>query len=251
MRDLMEIVAGFSEHWLEVIAAVYLVGMVLYGHYKGFIRLSVSALALLITLVTVHAAMPCVTDWLKHDTPAYEMVKQGMEKAVGLDELLTEQDRGNAFGKAEERTIIENLELPDQIKRLLAENNNGEVYRLMGIELFRDYIGSYLADMIIKIIVFILLFLVVFILLHVVVVWLDLIARLPILSGLNKIAGAVLGGTVALIFLWIACLVFTVLSGTEAGAAVMKQIDASPWLSWLYDHNMLLYFVVGLIRGTL
>lgn len=247
----MEIVAGLSGHWLEVVAAAYLIGMVLYGHYKGFIKLSVSALALLITLVAVHAALPFVTDWLKNDTPAYEMVKQGMEKAVGLDEVFGSQENTFTPEKSDEREIIEGLALPEQLKRLLLENNNGEVYRMMGVELFRDYISGYLADTILRIAAFVLLFLIVFILLHVAVIWLDLVARLPILSGLNKIAGAALGGAVALIFLWVGCLVATIFAGTDAGAAVMQQIEGSPWLSWLYDHNMLLNLAVGLLRGTL
>ena len=67
---MMEGVSGFSGHWLEILAAVYLVGMVLYGHYRGFIRLCVSALALVISLVTVRVALPYVTEWLKNDTPS-------------------------------------------------------------------------------------------------------------------------------------------------------------------------------------
>lgn len=247
----MEIVSELSGRWLEVITAVYLVGMVLYGHYRGFIKLSVSALALVISLLSVHVARPYVTDWLKNETPAYEAIKQGMENAIGLDDIFSEADGDAAPEKSEERRIIEGLELPDQLKQLLIENNNGEVYKMMGVELFRDYIGGYLADVIIKIIAFVLVFLVVFILLHVAVIWLDLIARLPILSGINKISGAVLGGVEALIFVWIACLVFTALSGTEAGAAVMKQINASSWLSWIYNHNVLSYFAIGLIRSVL
>ena len=74
---MMEGVSGFSGHWLEILAAVYLVGMVLYGHYRGFIRLCVSALALVISLVTVRVALPYVTEWLKNDTPVYESIRQG------------------------------------------------------------------------------------------------------------------------------------------------------------------------------
>lgn len=86
---MMEGVSGFSGHWLEILAAVYLVGMVLYGHYRGFIRLCVSALALVISLVTVRVALPYVTEWLKNDTPVYESIRQGMADAVGLDGLWT------------------------------------------------------------------------------------------------------------------------------------------------------------------
>lgn len=247
----MEIVSGLSGRWLEIVVAVYLIGMILYGHYRGFIKLSVSALALVITLVSVHFAMPYVTDWLKNSTPVYEKMKQGIMQSSGLDDMFAEFGGETGPAKTEERMIIEGLELPEQLKQLLIENNNNEVYEMMGVELFGDYVGGYLADTFIKIIAFILLFVIVFILLHVAVIWLDLIAKLPILSGMNQIAGAVLGGVEALIFLWIGCLVFTALASTGPGASVMKQIYASPWLSWLYNHNMLTYFVIGLVRGVL
>ena len=129
--------------------------------------------------------------------------------------------------------IIEELPIPEQMKRLLTENNNIEVYKMMGVEFFRDYVGGYLADTILKATVFMVLFLAVFIVLQIVVIWLDLIAKLPILSGINKIAGAVLGGVEALIFIWIVCLILTAFSGTGFGKTALTQIDASIWLSWI------------------
>lgn len=246
----MEVVSKLSGHWLEVITAVYLISMVLYGHYKGFIRLAVSATALLITLASVNYTMPYVTDWLKNDTPVYENMKEKMLESVGVDDILNEMGIQGHMQKEDEWMIINELPVPEQMKRLLVENNNIEVYRLMGVEFFRDYISGYLADTVLKAAAFIVMFLVVFIALQVLVIWLDLIAKLPILSGINKIAGAVLGGVEALIFIWIFCLVFTVFSGTEFGSTALQQIDASFWLSWIYDHNMLSYLVLGLIRSV-
>lgn len=245
----MEISAELSVRWLEVAVAVYLIGMVLYGHHKGFIRLVVSALAIVIALVSVHMAMPFVTEWIKNDTAVYGTIKDGIEKAAGLEELLGNTEETSLPGKTEERQIIEGLELPGQLKTLLIENNNGEVYKMMGVELFQDYVSGYLADTIVNCITFAVLFAAVFVLLRVLVIWLDLIAKLPILSGLNQMAGAVLGGAEALIFLWVACLVFTALSGTGAGASVMRQIHESQWLSWIYNHNALSYLIFGIIRG--
>lgn len=247
----MEISTEFSMHWLEIAVAVYLIGMVLYGHYKGFIRLAVSALAIVITLASVHVVMPPVTEWIKNDTAVYGTIKDGIEKAVGLEGILGNTEETSLPEKTEERRIIEGLELPEQLKTLLIENNNGEVYKMMGVELFRDYVGGYLADIIVRCITFAVLFVMVFVLLRVLVIWLDLIAKLPILSGLNQMAGAVLGGTEALIFLWVACLIFTALSGTGAGASVMRQIHESQWLSWIYNHNVLSYLVFSIIRGVL
>lgn len=265
----MDAVKIFSENWLEIIVGAYLLGMVLYGHYKGFIRLAVSALALIVTLIAVRVAMPYATDWLKEKTPVYDMIQSGMEKAVGLEGLLgagTEDPEAdpesigpgweNSQGPgglgvarpADERKIIEGLKLPEQLKRTLIENNNGEVYQTLGVELFRDYIGSYLTGIIVQILAFLLLFLIIFILLHILVAWLDLMARLPILSGMNKIAGAILGGLEGLFFVWIGSLVFTALSGTGVGIAVLEQIESSHWLSYLYNHNFLVTLIMGVLH---
>ena len=47
-----------SGRWLEVAVAAYLIGMMLYGHYRGFIRIAVSVMSLFITLFAVRVAIP-------------------------------------------------------------------------------------------------------------------------------------------------------------------------------------------------
>lgn len=246
----MEYVSTLSAHWLEIAAAVYLLAMVLYGHYKGFIRRAVSAAAMIITLVAVNVAMPYVTNWLKNDTPVYETMKDKMAESIEIDTIMEEMGMSGKIPREDEWTIIEELPVPEQMKRLLEENNNTEVYKEMGVQFFRDYVAGYVADMILKIVVFLVLFVVGYILLHVLVTWLDLIARLPILFGINQIAGAILGGVQALVFIWIICLLLTALSGTGIGKAALEQVEASKWLSWIYDHNLLTNLFIGLIRSV-
>ena len=246
----MDIISKLSEHWLEIITAVYLVGMIIRGHQIGFIRLAVSAAALLFTIVTVKYTQPYVIDWLKYDTGIYETMKENLVESIGIDEILNEMGLQTSIQKADEWQIIEELPIPEQMKSLLIENNNMEVYKMMGVEFFRDYVGGYLADLILKAAVFLVLFLVVYIGLQILMVWLDLIARLPILSGINKLAGGILGGIQAMIFIWIACLILTMFSGTELGGIALSQVYRSPWLSWIYDHNLLSYLVLGLIRSV-
>ena len=248
----MEIMEILSSRWLEVAVAVYLIGMMLYGHYRGFIKIAVSAMSLFITLFAARVAIPQTAAWLENNTALYETMKESALKASGLDEKMEEvaQTAGLA-GKAGERAVIESLELPDQVKKLLIENNNGEVYQEMGVQIFEDYVGKYLADRVIRILIFTVLFIVFYAFLHIIIVWLDLIFRLPIIYGLNKIAGAVLGRTEALIFVWVGALVLTLFSGSEIGKSMIDQINGSVWLTWLYDHNMLSYLVVGLVKSVL
>lgn len=268
----MEIVSALFSHWLETAVAVYLIGMVLYGHYRGFIRLAVSLVSLAAALLVVWAVMPYATDWIKNNTGLYESMKAGIEQTAGFTQLEGEPDEPSDVEASDEETAdgdttneelpdedttnaepsdegltIEGLELPEQIKRLLSENKTAEDYGSLGAEALQDYVGSYLADIMLRILVFVVLFLAIFILLRVLVFWLDLIAKLPILSGLNQIAGAVLGGLEGLVFVWIGCMILTLASGTGLGGQIMSQVDISPWLSWLYENNLLSYLVLGLL----
>ena len=54
-----------TEHWLSIAAGVVLVGMMLYGHYRGLLRQCVSLGALVLTIITVKVATPYVTDFVK------------------------------------------------------------------------------------------------------------------------------------------------------------------------------------------
>ena len=57
------------ENWLEIAAGVYLLAMVLYGHYRGFIRLAVSLAALAAALLLANTAMPYVSAAIRVNTP--------------------------------------------------------------------------------------------------------------------------------------------------------------------------------------
>lgn len=80
--------------------------------------------------------------------------------------------------------------------------------------------------------------------------WLDLIARLPIICGLNQLAGAFLGLAQGLLILWIAGIVLKFFEAAPIGLILEQQIRASSWLSFLYQYNPLDFLFSGFIRGN-
>lgn len=237
------------ENWLSVVVGIYLLGMVLYGHHRGFIRLVVSMLALVVSLAVVHVALPSVTDFIKENTSIEKTISENMKKSIGMGTADSSVEDSKV--PSTQRTIIENLQLPKNIKEALIENNNSEIYKMLGVDGFADYVGSYLSGLIINAIGFVLLFAAVYLAVNLVMRWLDIIAKLPILSGINKTAGALLGAVEGLIFLWIAFLVITAFSGTQWGQILTRQIEASVWLSFLYSHNFLNIMVLGVLHRLL
>lgn len=234
------------DNWVEIVVAVYLLGMILYGHYKGLLRLAVSMAALIVTLIIVHVAMPRVTIFIKENTPVYSWIADHttgtIESAIGI--------KSDIQIPAQQRQIIEGLSLPQDVKEMLLENNNSQMYEILGVNAFVEYIGSYLANMILSWVGYVVMFLVVYILLRFAIKWLDIIARLPVLSGMNQIAGAVLGGIQGLFFLWLISLLLTACASTFWAAEILRQVEASPWLSFLYHYNILSKLAIGILKGV-
>lgn len=251
------------EHWLSIGVGVFLLSMILYGHYRGFLRMAVSMLALVISIVVVPAAMPHVTGFLNENTMVHQAIGKGLLDMAGGSGLLpgsaeeqSLQPEGEpmdgitaAQPPSRQRELIERLKLPEQMKESLLEHNNSEIYELLGVDAFLDYLGSYLANMVINLIGAAVLFLAVYIGIRFLIRWLDLIARLPILHGINQIAGAVLGGVQGLLFIWFLGLIVRICSGTLWAQAVLVQIEHSFWLRFLYDKNLFNWLFVTILNS--
>ena len=228
------------KNWLEIAVGLYLLGMILYGHYRGFIRMAVSIAALAVTFIIVHVAMPPTVSFVKNQTPVYGWITDELENAIIPKE--------NPSGIFNELTAIENMNLPKELQKLLIENNNRSIYESLGVHVFTEYISNYLAGFIINAVGFVILFIFVYISIHVLMRCLDLIAKLPILSGINKTAGALLGGVQGLFFLWLLALLITIFSRTNWAKTVTTQIESSQWLSFLYHYNPIWKLILGLIK---
>lgn len=239
--------AYIKENWLFVVVAVYLVSMVLYGHYRGFVRLAVSAVSLVLSLGVVHFGAPSVANLLRSNEVVYQAVEDSVTKFIQKDDE-AENEAVDAAPPSVQRSIIEEMELPEQLKDALLENNNSEVYEALGVSSFTHYVSRYLANSLINIISFFLLFAAVFGGLRVLSASLNVVSRLPIISGLNRLAGAVLGGAEGIFFVWIAALLITLFSATAIGELFLNQIESNIWLTWLYDHNMLGSILMGVVK---
>ena len=251
------------EHWLSIAAGVFLLSMVLYGHYRGFLRLAVTFSALILSLLVVHVAMPKVTGYLQENTEIHKTIGRGLLKAVGTEVILSDSGETDEIESsdvqilpeiqipAQQREIIEQLKIPEQMKEALLENNNREIYQILKVEEFLDYVGTYLAGMVLNLVGSVLVFLVLYIGMRILIRWLDLLARLPILSGINQIAGAVLGGVQGMLVLWLFFLIVQLCVEMPWAAAVLNQIQKSIWLRFLYSNNIFNWIFVRILSSFL
>ena len=112
-----------------------------------------------------------------------------------------------------------------------------EVFRMIGLE---DMVSGYLADMLLKLAAFLITFLLVGVLIQGIAFSLGIAAKLPVLHGLNKTAGLILGFAEGILFVWIFFFVVTVSAGTKFGGELLWMIADSDLLAWIYRKNLLL-----------
>lgn len=227
-------------NWLFIVVAVFIGFHVFDGHRRGFIRKAVSALSLIITLVLVTWLTPRVNTFLQDHTSVHRNVQKTCV------ELFTDSDY-DANVKTEQVQMIENMNLPDNLKEMLLENNNAEAYSFLNVTGFYDYVGAYLANVIVSAMSYVIAFVVVWTLVRVLLVACNIVAMLPVLHGVNKLAGAALGAVEAVVLVWIAFLLVTVFCNGSLGQTVFALIEENAFLSFLYGRNVIMNVLFGLI----
>ena len=230
---------------LIAVAVVFLVGMI-WGYYKGFIKIIASLATTIATIVLVGFLTPYVSDMIMKVTPMEKMMQ---EKCIEIlfpesketeDYTVPEEVENSAYTQD---SLIEQAELPDMFRQLLIENNNEEIYQLLGVTNFSEYVGSYLARTMANIVSFLLVLIVVTIAVRIATSALGIIEKLPVIGGFNRLAGGVVGIATALIVVWILFVVITLLYNTEIGSLCFKYIEENKFLTELYNNNILMNFI--------
>lgn len=227
-------------NWLLLLVLLFMGYHVYDGFRKGFIRKAVSAVSLILTLVLVTCLTPYITNFIQNHTPVYDNLQKKCSEMF-FDESYSEDV------KTDQVLMIENMSLPENIKEILLENNNLEAYASLGVSKFQEYIGAYLANLILNAMSYLITFLIVWVVLRVIMLALDLVAKLPLLRGVNQLAGGAMGLFSGVMLVWVAFLLVTILCNGELGRKFFDLINESQFLLFLYNQNVIMKIVYGLI----
>lgn len=220
---------------LVVVAGIFILCFMI-GVNRGFIKIVASLSATLIVLVLVMISMPYVGDALREHTPLEEKVKEKCIEVLQPGEVDT-------TSRDTQISLIENSEFPKVFKDLLLANNNGEVYESLGVTSFVDYVGAYMGKLVSDLVAFLLAFLVITAVVRIVIYVLDIIGHLPVIGGLNRLAGGALGLGTGLIIVWILFIAITMLYDLSISKLFLQNIEENEMLQLLYNNNILMNYL--------
>lgn len=90
---------------------------------------------------------------------------------------------------------------------------------------------------------FLISFLIGVIVLHILSKVVGLFSKLPVIHGLDRFFGLLVGAFLGLVVVWLLFYFATLIPGTTVGNALLYQISSSPLLLWLFENNGLLLIV--------
>lgn len=226
-------------NWLLIIVGMVFLICMIVGYSRGFIKIVVSLAATVATVALVIALSPYTSGVIASLTPVDEMVQEKCVKILAFDSV------GDAEGAAEmprqkQIEMIETTNMPAFLKEGLLANNNSEAYARLGVSRFQEYVGAYIADIVVKMIAFLLTFIIVTILIRAIIFALDIVTALPIIKGFNRIAGIAAGAAIGVILVWVGFFVITLIYDTPIGRDCFIWIEESEFLTFLYNENVIL-----------
>lgn len=241
---------------LEIVILIYIIAMAWMGLRRGFVRKLAAVLSLVLSVTLVSAVLPYVTQFIRERTPLYDYIHRQCRQVVTdqiADTVLFEEERSRydeaalqdlSVSRIDQTRLIENLPLPESMKDLMLDYNNEEGYRNLAVNTFQDYVAGYIATMILNGISFLAAVILVQLLLRAVIQVLDIFAHIPVIRGINRLAGLLLGLLEALFFIWIFFLILSMFSTTEPGLSLMAMVQESSLLGRLYNSNLFLQVIV-------
>ncbi len=148
-------------------------------------------------------------------------------------------------GLMEASTYIESLFLPKALKNSMIGNNNYEAYAALGVNTFGDYVGVFLANIVVNAIALLGVFLIAFLSLRLIGRSLSLVNHIPLLGLANRGLGMVANGIIGYFVIQLVMFIFTMMAtGQNFFAGVVLGIENSTVAMWFYHANYLIDWIM-------
>lgn len=229
---------GTASLLATIVVILFLLFCIFNGYRKGFLRIILTTLALVVTIVAAGLIAPHFSKFLQST-----FVGSSVEKTI--DSFVEKKIDGptrdiiNKVKEAQEK-VIDGLPLPKFLKKDISEKNENSGYTAYGVSNFKDYLSTRLSITAIDAISYIILLIVIYLILRILLRVIGVIGRIPIIRGVNRLFGAVIGFVEGILIIWCICLIIMAISQTPFGVKIVDVIDQSAALQFIYNNNFLL-----------
>lgn len=212
-----------TDNALAIGVVAFLIIMVLWGMKRGLIKMLVSTVIMIASMLAT-AILFIPVSAIVEKTPIADSVKDNISKVV-LEADVVDIDS------------ISNLNLPETVT-LKLQDGAADTQAVVA-----EYVADKLGTMIIDAASFLIVFVIVYIVLRVLAGVLNIVAKLPGIHALNKLAGAIVGFVWGFALIWVMCLILPAFASHEWAMNLSEQINNNQFLTFIYNNNLLVNII--------
>ena len=195
----------------DILVVLFVAIFIWVGYKSGLMRSLIKIASYIISIIVAFLVFPVVSDFLM-STKLYSWIEQKVSES-GLPAI----EPSGFFAK----------------------------YLSEGAESINNGISSAVAQLLINIAAFILVLVISRILMLVICKVLDVFTHLPVINQFNRLGGAVLGGVLGIVALYIVFAAVVLLAPFEENGKVIAELEKSSFAGEMYENNMLINLIEG------
>ena len=194
------------------------------GFKKGFLKTLVSMSALIAALILAFIFSAKVTTFIDEHTALRQSAQEAVEEK--LEETFAEKEADTA---EEQKKVLEDSWIPDKLLESMIEKQQEAAATIA------QKIAAGTADLVVKGTGILVTIVVVFIIIKLLIILSGAVNKVPLVGGINKLLGGLLGVVRGIIIVWILLFFVTMFAHTQVGQDILAEVAGSKILSAFYS----------------
>lgn len=235
-------------NWLLIVVALLFIYCVYRGYRKGLLRMVYAMVSWIIMLAIVSVGTPYINDYLMNHTALHTTLTEQLEER--LQESIKEAGENQLNSAVHSETgqlEAMGVKLPENLVKNVVGYSTDAADNLLQQGGVYSGVAQNLSALAVKGISTLLAWVAAAIIVSVLSHILGIVARIPILRGVNKYLGMAAGAIYALLLVWTLFCITALGAGSGIGLMLNAMIVKSRVLTWIYDNNLVLMILYNFL----
>lgn len=228
-------------NWVLIMVLLILAVSAIIGYSKGLLRIAYSLAAWVIVLMFVAWATPHINRFLAENTMMDEKLTVYCEET--MRDLSEEQMQETQSEKEAELAGL-GVQLPGSALEVILQKTEDAAGELLEESGAYSKMAEGMAGFLMNGISFLIALVTIWVLVQLLSQIIGIASKIPVIKGVNRFLGLFAGGLYGLTIVWLGFYMAALGSTGQIGSAIVSYIYESPFLTYLYENNLVLTLIL-------
>lgn len=220
---------------------------VLIGLYRGFISSVASLGGCLLSLALSYWLNPQLVSWIQSNPEVMKTLMSYTDAATRIGDQTLAQTEVSALSTDMISNVLSRVNLPAPLDTLLRTNLENQIFRSVNLTQVGDYVSQTIIGAVLHVIGFVICFVVCLVALHIVLNFLKVVFKFPVLKQLNAVAGGAFGLLRGILFCFVAFALLPLLQTIVPLEGISEMLSESS-LAPIFNSDQL---ILSIMNGRL